>query len=316
MKKPLILIAGPTASGKTKVSVSLAKQINGEIISADSMQIYKGMDIGTAKVTKEEACGIPHYMIDELDPYEPCNVAWFKEKVKGYIQLIHDKGKIPILVGGTGFYINAILYDTQFNDMEQNTKYREELMVFAQNQGPESLHKMLQEADPVSAGQIHPNNVKRVIRALEYYHETGLPISTHNLSERSKKHADLSPYNYCFFTLTMERSVLYQRINERVDQMIQNGLVEEVRSFFDKGYDERFTSMKAIGYKEFFPYFRGEAPLEMCIEKLKKNTRNFAKRQLTWFRHQSPSVFVEVDALSFDANKICQRLLKDIHKIL
>lgn len=316
MKKPLILIAGPTASGKTKVSVMLAKIINGEIISADSMQIYKGMDIGTAKVSKEEAGGVPHYMIDELEPSTACNVAWFKEKVKGYIDFIHDKGKVPILVGGTGFYINAILYDTQFNNMDQNTSYRDYLMSISNKEGAEFLHKMLTEVDPISAMQIHPNNVKRVIRALEYYHETGLCISDHNLSEKSKKNINLSPYNYCFFTLSMERSVLYNRINERVDQMIKDGLVDEVRTFFDQGYDESYTSMKAIGYKEFFPYFRGESTLDECIEKLKKNTRNFAKRQQTWFRHQSPSTFIEVDALSFDIDKICMRILNDINKIL
>ncbi len=316
MKKPLILIAGPTASGKTKVSVTLAKQINGAIISADSMQIYKGMDIGTAKVSKEEADGIVHYMIDELDATTACNVAWFKEKVKGYIDLIHDQGKVPILVGGTGFYINAILYDTEFNNMEQNMPYRDYLISLSHNKGAEFLHKMLKEVDADSAAQIHPNNIKRVIRALEYHHETGLCISEHNLSERNKKDTNYSPYNYCFFTLTMERSILYNRINQRVDQMIKDGLVQEVKAFYDEGYDESFTSMKAIGYKEFFPYFRGESTLDDCIEKLKKNTRNFAKRQLTWFRHQSPSIFIEVDSLSFNADKICTLLLNHINKIL
>lgn len=309
MKKPLILIAGPTASGKTATSVLLAKKINGEIISADSMQIYKGMDIGTAKVMPEEMEGIPHYMIDELSADTPCSVAWFKEKVSHYIDHIHAKGKIPILVGGTGFYINAILFDTHFDETKADTNYRDELLQLAQSKGNIFLHDKLRIVDPVSADAIHANNVKRVIRALEYYHQTGSPISLHNEEEKTKRVQDASPYDYTFFALTMEREVLYTRINQRVAQMITAGLVQEVKSFFDKGLSENLTSMKAIGYKEFFPYFRGEADLEFCIHQLKQNTRHYAKRQLTWFTHQANPIFISVDQYAFNANHIVNEML-------
>lgn len=312
MKKPLILIAGPTASGKTKTSVMLAKEIGGEIISADSMQIYKKMDIGTAKVKPEEMEDIPHYMIDELDASENSNVAWFKNTVKSYIDAIHAKGKIPILVGGTGFYINAILFDTDFEANESDDSYRKSLQQLTEEKGTLHVHQMLQEVDPVSAQAIHPNNNKRVIRALEYYHQTGLPISSHNQSEKEKRVNAESPYDYTFFVLNMERDVLYNRINQRVDQMIDEGLVEEVKYFFELGLSEDLTSMKAIGYKEFFPYFRGEGSLEGAIDKLKQNTRQYAKRQLTWFRHQTAPHFIEVDTLGFDARRIVDEMKKYI----
>lgn len=309
MKKPLILISGPTASGKTKSSVLLAKAINAEIISVDSMQIYKGMDIGTAKVTKEEMDGIPHYMIDEWPADFPCSVAVFKERVQHYINQIYDKGKIPILVGGTGFYINAILYDTQFETIEADLDYRNELSQIGQVQGREALHEMLKLVDPESAKTIHPHNVKRVIRALEYYHSTGQLISEHNTLEKDKRLEDSSPYDYTFFVLTMERAILYERIHLRINQMLEEGLVQEVRSFFDAGIDESLPSMKAIGYKEFFPYFKGEQSLESCIEKLRQNTRNYAKRQMTWFRHQTSPIFIEADKLDFNAERITQKML-------
>lgn len=308
MKKPLILIAGPTASGKTKTSVLLAKAIGGEIISADSMQIYKGMDIGTAKIRPEEMQGVPHYMIDEWTPDFPCSVAIFKERVTSYIEAIYAKGKIPILVGGTGFYINAILFDTQFEETSANTAYREYLTRFAEEEGALALHARLEKVDPLSAQQIHPNNIKRVIRALEYYEETKLPISAHNTVEREKRAENSSPYNYAFFALTMERQLLYERINKRIDQMIEEGLIKEVEAILKKGYDENLPAMKAIGYKEFFPYFKGEASLESCTEQLKKNTRNYAKRQLTWFKHQAKPYFIEVDQFGFDADLIVKEM--------
>ena len=314
MKKPLILIAGPTASGKTATSVLLAKKIDGEIISADSMQVYKEMDIGTAKVMPEEMDDIPHYMLDELQATDPCSVAWFKEKVEHYIQHIYDKGKVPILVGGTGFYINAILFNTHFDEQEADTHYRETLERLAAEKGSQFLHDRLQEVDTVSAETIHPNNIKRVIRALEYYEQTGIPISLHNEREKSKRQANDSPYDYTFFALTMERSLLYVRINERVEKMIAEGLVEEVSAFFDKGCSESLTSMKAIGYKEFFPYFRGEASLEECIQILKQNTRRYAKRQMTWFTHQAEPIFIKVDQLNFDAHRITEEMLTYLKK--
>lgn len=316
MKQKLILIAGPTASGKTKSSVQLAKCINGEIISCDSMQVYKGMDIGTAKVTPKETDGIPHYMIDLLDPSEGCNIAWFKSEVEKAIKNIAHKGKIPILVGGTGFYLNAILFDTQFDETEEDTIYRKELEALADIHGVEYLHNKLEEVDPISAKAIHANNVKRVIRALEYYAQTGTPISSHNESEKEKRASQISPYNYQFFALDMDRQTLYNRINLRIDQMLEEGLVEEVRHFYDAGLPEDCTSMKAIGYKEFFPYFRGEMPLEACVDKLKQNTRHFAKRQLTWFRHQSNPIFIQVDQLGFDGDAIVEKMSQYLQNIV
>lgn len=314
MKKPLILIAGPTASGKTKTSVLLAKAIGGEIISADSMQIYRGMDIGTAKVKPEEMDGVPHYMIDEWEADFPCSVAAFKAKVETYLEEIYAKGKIPILVGGTGFYINAILFNTQFDETEADTAYRSALEEIARVEGALKLHDKLKEVDPRGAEAIHPNNVKRVIRALEYYKETGRPISEHNEQEKEKRSSNESPYDYTFFALTMERKVLYERINLRIDQMMEEGLVKEVRHFYEAGLSEDLPSMKAIGYKEFFPYFKGQLPLESCVEKLKQNTRNYAKRQLTWFRHQAEPVFIEVDQLKFDGEQITQKMLEVLNK--
>ena len=314
MKKPLILITGPTASGKTSTSVLLAQKINGEIISADSMQIYKNMDIGTAKVTPHEMCDIPHYMIDELAADQPCSVAWFKERVTHYIETIYAKGKIPIIVGGTGFYINAILFNTNFDETKTDFTYRDELLKLAHEKGNDFLHDSLRTVDPISANAIHPNNVKRVVRALEYYHQTNSPISSHNEEEKSKRAQDESPYDYTFFTLTMERERLYERINQRVDQMITQGLVKEVKFFFDKNYSEDLTSMKAIGYKEFFPYFKGDASLDACIIQLKQNTRHYAKRQLTWFTHQAKPIFVPVDKYHFDASLIVDEMLFHLQK--
>lgn len=315
MKIPLVIIAGPTASGKTKSSVLLAKKIGGEIISADSMQVYRKMNIGTAKVKAEEMEGIPHYMIDVLSADETCNVSWFKEEVRNHIHEIYSRGKIPILVGGTGFYLNAILHDTQFEDVEQDTSYREMLQQLAHTEGNDKLYAMLKTIDPKSAETIHPNNVKRVIRALEYYHQTGETISAHNAEEKNKRKEKASPYDYHFFALDMARDKLYDRINLRVDQMIDEGLVDEVHYFFSNGYKEDLTSMKAIGYKEFYPYFRGQMSLEACIDKLKQNTRQYAKRQLTWFRHQADPHFIQVDTLGFDANQIVQEMLKNISSL-
>ncbi|MBS5317906.1 MAG: tRNA (adenosine(37)-N6)-dimethylallyltransferase MiaA [Zhenhengia sp.] len=304
MKKKLILIAGPTASGKTKSSVLLAKQIGGEIISCDSMQVYRRMDIGTAKVRPEEMEGIPHYMIDVLEPTEGCNISWFKEQVTRHIEEISNRGKVPILVGGTGFYLNAILFDTQFEETDTDLSYRQSLEKEVRTNGADSLHKRLREVDPVSAEAIHANNVKRVIRALEYFHQTGVPISKHNEKERKKREALTSPYDYTFFALDMDREVLYDRINRRIDRMMDEGLLEEVKVLYDEGFSEDLTSIKAIGYKEFYPYFRGELTLDACIDKLKQNTRHYAKRQLTWLRHQAKPIFIPVDQYDFDAQKI------------
>ena len=310
MKKPLIVITGPTASGKTSLAVALAKKIGGEIISGDSMQVYKYMDIGTAKVTENEKDGIPHYMIDEFEPSQECSVASFQEKVKDYMNKIYEKGNIPIIVGGTGFYIRAITQDIQFEETAKDTAIRDELMTQANQYGPDTLFEQLRKVDPVSAESIHKNNIQRVIRALEYYKQTGQPISAHNEKEKTRQ----TPYNLLFFGLNMNRELLYARIDARVDQMIEEGLVAEVKSLLDKGYSKDLPSMKGIGYKEFYPYFEKKETLESCINTLKQNTRHYGKRQLTWLRHQANPIWVNVDEYNFDKDEILKILLKYVEQ--
>lgn len=290
MKRPLIVIGGPTACGKTGFSIKLAKKIGGEIISADSMQVYRYMDIGTAKVTPEEADGVPHYLIDEFDPDEEYNVMIFQQKAKAYMEKIWAKGKIPILVGGTGFYINALLYDNDFTETENDTSYREECYKLAQEQGPEVLYERLQEIDPEYASNIHANNVKRVTRALEYHYLTGQKFSKHNAEQKEKE----TPYDAAVIILTMDREKLYERIELRIDLMLKQGLLEEVKGLLDRGYTPDLVSMQGIGYKEFIPYFNGECTLEESVTQLKTNTRRFAKRQLTWFRRQIEGLWIDM----------------------
>lgn len=290
MKRPLIVIGGPTACGKTGFSIKLAKKIGGEIISADSMQVYRYMDIGTAKVTPEEADGVPHYLIDEFDPDEEYNVMIFQQKAKAYMEEIWAKGKIPILVGGTGFYINALLYDNDFTETENDTSYREECYKLAQEQGPEVLYERLQEIDPEYAANIHANNVKRVTRALEYHYLTGRKFSEHNAEQKGKE----TPYDAAVIILTMDREKLYERIELRIDLMMEQGLLEEVKGLLDRGYTPDLVSMQGIGYKEFIPYFNGECTLEEAVTQLKTNTRRFAKRQLTWFRRQIDGLWIDL----------------------
>lgn len=290
MKKPLIVIGGPTACGKTGFSIQLAKKIGGEIISADSMQVYRYMDIGTAKVTPEEADGVPHYLIDEFDPDEEYNVMIFQQKAKAYMEEIWAKGKVPILVGGTGFYINALLYDNDFTETENDTTYREECYKLAQEQGPEVLFERLKEVDPAYAEIMHANNVKRVTRALEYHYLTGQKFSEHNAEQKEKE----SPYDAAVIILNMDREKLYERIELRIDLMMEQGLLEEVKGLLEKGYAPDLVSMQGIGYKEFVPYFNGECTLEEAVTQLKTNTRRFAKRQLTWFRRQIDGLWVDL----------------------
>ena len=296
MKKPLIVIGGPTACGKTGFSIKLAKKINGEIISADSMQVYRYMDIGTAKVTPEEADGVPHYLIDEFDPDEEYNVMLFQQKAKAYMEEIWAKGKTPILVGGTGFYINALLYDNDFTETDNDTSYREECYKLAQEQGPEVLFERLKEVDPEYAEIMHANNVKRVTRALEYHYLTGQKFSEHNAEQKEKE----TPYDAAVIILNMDREKLYERIELRIDIMMQEGLLEEVKGLLDKGYTPDLVSMQGIGYKEFVPYFNGECTLEEAVTQLKTNTRRFAKRQLTWFRRQIDGLWVDLTENSVD----------------
>lgn len=311
MKKPLIVIAGPTAVGKTSLSIELAKKINGEIISADSMQVYKHMDIGTAKITKEEMDGIKHYLVDEFEPDEEFNVHVFQKKAKEYINKILEKGKIPILVGGTGFYIQSIIYDIDFTETDTDKSYRLELERMAMEYGNDYLHKMLREVDSESANQIHPNNVKRVIRALEYYKETNEPISKHNEKERQKE----TIYNLGFYVLTMDRDILYDRINKRVDIMVEDGLIEEVKKLKDMGYSKDLVSMKGLGYKEILDYLDGNYDLDYAIYKLKRDTRHFAKRQLTWFRRENNIKWINVSENNFKLENILNIILKDIEEL-
>ena len=294
MKKPLIVIGGPTACGKTGFSIKLAKEIGGEIISADSMQVYRYMDIGTAKVTPEEADGVPHYLIDELDPDEEYNVMLFQQKAKAYMEQIWAKGKVPILVGGTGFYINALLYDNDFTETENDTSYREECYKLAQEQGAEVLFERLKEVDPEYAEIMHANNVKRVTRALEYHYLTGQKFSEHNAEQKEKE----TPYDAAVIILNMDREKLYERIELRIDIMMEQGLLAEVKGLLDKGYTPDLVSMQGIGYKEFVPYFNGECTLEEAVTQLKTNTRRFAKRQLTWFRRQIEGLWVDMSKSS------------------
>lgn len=289
MKRPLIIIGGPTACGKTGFSIKLAKEIGGEIISADSMQVYRYMDIGTAKVTPEEADGVPHYLIDEFDPDEEYNVMIFQQKAKAYMEEIWAKGKTPIVVGGTGFYINALLYDNEFTETDGDTTFREECYALAQEQGAEVLYEKLKAVDPEYAAIMHANNVKRVTRALEYHHLTGQKFSEHNAEQKENRE---SPYDASVIILTMDREKLYERIELRIDLMLEQGLLEEVKGLLDRGYTPDLVSMQGIGYKEFVPYFSGECTLEEAVTQLKTNTRRFAKRQLTWFRRQIEGLWV------------------------
>lgn len=278
----MIILTGPTAVGKTSLSIHLAKSINGEIISADSMQVYRKMNIGTAKIKPEEMGGVKHYLIDIIDPKEEFNVVKFKAYAQEAIHEIYEKNKIPIIVGGTGFYIQALLKDVSFASTKEDSGYREYLQQLAEQKGASYLHELLRKVDEESSIKIHQNNVKRVIRALEYYHQTGEKISQHNDTEKARK----SPYDFLYYVLTHDRNVLYQRINERIDRMIQEGLVEEVRGLYQEGYRQNLVSMQGLGYKELFNYFDGQYSLEEAIEILKRDTRHFAKRQLTWFRRE------------------------------
>ena len=308
MKKPLIILTGPTAVGKTKASIGLAKALNGEIISADSMQVYKHMDIGSAKIRPEEMQGIKHYLIDELEPDEEFHVVRFQEMAKKALEEIYAKNKIPIVVGGTGFYIQALLYDIDFTENEEDSEYRKELEQLAVEKGADALHEMLRKVDPESAEAIHANNVKRVIRALEFHKQTGGKISEHNEQERAKS----SPYDFCYFVLNDERERLYERINLRIDQMLDDGLVEEVMSLKDQGYTKEMVSMQGLGYKEILDYLNGNCTLEEAIYILKRDTRHFAKRQLTWFRRERDVIWVSKNGHNYDEDKILNVMLDHI----
>lgn len=307
MKKPLIVLTGPTAVGKTALSIALAKQMGCEIISADSMQVYKYMDIGSAKITPQEMDGVPHYLVDVLKPEEEFHVVRFQKMAKEAMEKIYAHGKIPLLVGGTGFYIQALTRDIDFTEGEEDREYRSNLEQLAQTQGAEVLHKMLQQIDPPSAAVIHANNVKRVIRALEFYHLNGYPISRHNQQESEKE----SPYNLAYFVLNDERSHLYERIDKRVDLMMEAGLVDEVRRLRDMGYDRSMVSMQGLGYKELLAWMDGEYSFEEAVRILKRDTRHFAKRQITWFKREKDVIWMNKPDYGYDDKKI----LTDMEKI-
>lgn len=310
MKQPLIVLTGPTAVGKTSLSISLAKAVNGEIISADSMQVYKKMDIGSAKIRSEEMQAIPHHLVDVLEPEEEFHIVKFQQMAKKAMEDIYSRGKIPILVGGTGFYIQAVTKDIDFTEAQQENDYRKELEALAEEKGGEHLHEMLRKVDPVSADAIHAHNVKRVIRALEFYHQNGSPISAHN--EEQKQHE--SPYNLAYFVLNMPRELLYERIDLRVDQMMKEGLLEEVSRLKEEGCHRGMVSMQGLGYKEILAYLDGEYPLEEAVRVLKRDTRHFAKRQLTWFRREQEVTWVNKDQFSYQEDQILDYMLETCRK--
>ncbi|MDD3403268.1 MAG: tRNA (adenosine(37)-N6)-dimethylallyltransferase MiaA [Hespellia sp.] len=308
MAKPLVILTGPTAVGKTKTSISLAKAIGGEIISADSMQVYREMNIGSAKIRPEEMEDVPHYLVDVLDPDEEFHVVRFQQMAKAAMEQIYQNGHIPIVVGGTGFYIQALLYDIDFTENNSETAYRTELESMAKAKGNAFLHQMLAEVDAQAATDIHENNVKRVIRALEFYHQTGKKISEHNQEERQKK----SPYQSAYFVLNDERTNLYKRIDLRVDQMMEEGLVDEVKALKEKGYTKDMVSMQGLGYKEILDYLDGSCSLEDAVYTLKRDTRHFAKRQLTWFRRERDVIWIDKQAYQYDEARIQGAILAEL----
>ena len=313
MNRPaMIILTGPTAVGKTELSIRLAKEIGGEIISADSMQVYRGMDIGTAKITKEEMQGVRHHLIDCLNPDEEFNVAVFQEMAKEAALDIISRGKVPVLTGGTAFYIQALLYGIDFNEEEHDDSYRNSLYVIGVDEnGKKKLHAMLCEVDAEYADTVHYNNMKRVVRALEYYHFTGRKFSEYNEQQRLKE----AEYDFCYFVLNDERAHLYERINKRVDIMMENGLLEEVKALKAKGYSDDLVSMQGVGYKEIILYLNGAISLEESVELIKKNTRHFAKRQLTWFRKEDDVIWVDKQGFDYEDEKILEYMYSHMKRI-
>ncbi|MGN8646913.1 tRNA (adenosine(37)-N6)-dimethylallyltransferase MiaA [Gracilibacillus sp. HCP3S3_G5_1] len=304
MNEKLVVIVGPTAVGKTALSIEVAKRLNGEVISGDSMQIYRGLDIGTAKVTEAEKSGVPHYMIDILDPTETFSVADFQKQVQENIKIIQQKNKLPIIAGGTGLYIQSVLYDYQFASNERSSKYHEQIEAQIDREGIESVYQRLREVDPLQAEKIHPNNRRRLIRALEVYDRTGMTMTEYQQKQQAE-----SRYDFRIIGLEMERSLLYERINKRVDQMIELGLIEEVRRLYHAGL-ENTQAMRGIGYKEILSYLKGEVSLEEATETLKRNSRRFAKRQYTWFKNKMPVNWYPVTVET--KNQVFQNILADL----
>ena len=293
MKKKMIVLTGPTAVGKTDLSIRLAKTVGGEIISADSMQVYRRMDIGTAKIKKEEMNGVKHHLIDILEPTESFNAFLFKEYAIKAANEIWERGMIPVIVGGTGFYIQTLLSDIEFADSDENDGIRDELNRLYEERGAGCMHDLLAEVDPEYAAEVHENNVKKVIRAIEFFRQTGQKMSEHNMEQRERT----SPYNFEYFVLSDDRTVLYERIDRRIDKMLEEGLVDEVRRLLEDGVERGCVSMQGLGYKELAAYLAGEISLDEAVYILKRDTRHFAKRQLTWFRREKDVNFVRLDEL-------------------
>lgn len=310
-KRPLIILTGPTAAGKTALSIGLAEALNGEIISADSMQVYRHMDIGTAKIKPGQMKGIRHYLIDELDPCEEFSAAVFKERCQRYMEEIYARGKVPILAGGTGFYIQSVLYSVDFSATEADSSYREELAAFAERMGNGALHERLAVVDREAAEAIHPNNVKRVIRALEYYKQTGRKISEHNEEQRKKE----SDYKFRYYVLSLPREILYERINRRVDLMKEEGLTQEVQELLKMGCTREMVSMQGLGYKEIIDALEGRDTLEHAYERIKQETRHFAKRQFTWFRRERDVTWLHKELFSGE-EELLQYCIKDCREYL
>jgi len=307
-KKPLIVLTGPTSVGKSKLSIALAKAVNGEIISADSMQVYRGMDIGSAKITKEEMMGVAHHLIDVLDPVEDFNICTFKQMCDEIIPGIYDRGHIPILVGGTGFYIQAVLRDIEFDENDDSNVFRKEYEAEYEKNGSAKLLEELKNIDPESFDTIDHNNIKRVIRALEFYKLTGKKISLHNEEQKAKE----SPYNFCYFVLNDVRELIYQRIEKRVDEMVNMGLIEEVKRLKDMGLTQSHVSMQGLGYKEILAYLEGECSLEDALYIIKRDTRHFAKRQITWFKREKDVVWVNKQDFDYSDDLILDFMIDEL----
>ncbi len=304
--KPLIVIAGPTAAGKTSLSVKLAKKINGEVISADSMQVYRYMDIGTAKITEEEKEGIPHFLIDEFDPYFDFNVTVFQKYAKKYMKEIWNREHIPLVVGGTGFYIQSLIYDIHFEKEDIGAEIRKKYEDLLEENGKEYIFSLLAERDPEYAKALSMNNTRKVVRALEFFESTGKKLSSHNAEERKKE----SPYDLAYFVITMDRDKLYKRIDYRVELMFEAGLVEEVMGLLKRGYTRDLVSMQGLGYKEVISALSGEISMDEAKEIIKRDTRHFAKRQLTWFRREKNVIWIDKDKFADDEDIIEYMMLQ------
>ena len=298
-KPPLLILTGPTAVGKTALSIALAREVQGEIISADSMQVYRYMDIGSAKIRKEEMCGVPHYLIDCLNPEEEFNIYVFQQMAKKAMAQIYANGHVPIVVGGTGFYIQSLIYDIRFEE-EEDDGIRQKYEQLLTEQGEKYLHDLLEKVDPVSAEKIHFHNTKRVIRALEFYEKNHYPISEHNEMQQHRE----SPYEFRYFVLNDDREKLYQKIELRVDEMVQNGLIDEVKHLKEMGYHRGMVSMQGLGYKEILDYLDDKITLEEAIYRIKRDTRHFAKRQLTWFRRERDVIWVDKSEIGSDTEAL------------